>query len=119
MPPPELHMDRWRASITHLRKEKFSRIAPTHFGMYDDPEWQLREVEKGLDSAERWLEQVMPADPALGELRESFTHWIDEQGRSIGLSTEVMQAYELANPLGMSADGLQRFWKKHRTAPGQ
>jgi hypothetical protein len=28
----------------------------------------------------------------------------------------VMNAYELANPLGMSADGLLRYWKKVRMA---
>jgi len=26
----------------------------------------------------------------------------------------VAKAYELANPPGMSADGLQRYWKKVR-----
>jgi hypothetical protein len=25
-----------------------------------------------------------------------------------------MKAYEVANPVGMSADGLQRYWKKFR-----
>ena len=64
MPPPELHLERWHESIARLRKEKFARIAPTHFGIYDDPEWQLREVEKGLDDAERWLEQTMSEDPS-------------------------------------------------------
>jgi hypothetical protein len=30
----------------------------------------------------------------------------------MGLDEEVAEAYELANPPGMSADGLQRYWKK-------
>ena len=51
-------------SMKRLRQEKFARIAPTHFGIFDDPEWQLREVEKALDDAERWMEEVMPADPS-------------------------------------------------------
>jgi hypothetical protein len=28
----------------------------------------------------------------------------------------VIKAYEVANPVGMSADGLQRYWKKYRQA---
>jgi hypothetical protein len=48
------------------------------------------------------------------ELREMFTDWMEEQGRAMGLSEKVYQAYTLANPLGMSADGLQRYWKKFR-----
>jgi len=115
MPPPELHLERWHESIARLRKEKFSRIAPTHFGIFDDPEWQLSEVEKGLDTAARWLEHAMPSDPPIGELRQSFTDWMMAEGEKIGLDEEVVKAYELANPLGMSADGLQRYWKKVRS----
>jgi len=116
MPPPELHLERWRASLSNLRRQKISHIAPTHFGIYDDPEWQLREVEKGLDSAARWLEQAMPGNPSVEVLRQSFTDWMTEEAVEMGLSEDVVKAYELANPLGMSADGLQRYWKKVRMA---
>jgi glyoxylase-like metal-dependent hydrolase (beta-lactamase superfamily II) len=112
MPPPELHIERWHESIARLRKEKFTRIAPTHFGIFDDPDWQLDEVEKGLDSASRWLEQAMPSEPPIEELRQSFTDWMMAEGEKIGLNEEVVKAYEVANPLGMSADGLLRYWKK-------
>lgn len=114
MPPPELHLERWHESIKRLRKEKIARIAPTHFGIYDDPEWHLREVEKGLDEAEYWLGQTMAEDPSIRveAMRQSFTEWMVEQGVEMGLSEGVMNAYELANPPGMSADGLLRYWKK-------
>jgi len=112
MPPPELHIERWHESITRLRRENFSRVAPTHFGVYDDPEWQLEEVEKGLDSAVRWLEKTMPSDPPIEELRQSFTEWMMAEGQKVGLNEEVSKAYEVANPPGMSADGLLRYWKK-------
>ncbi len=112
MPPPELHLERWRESARKLRALEPARLAPTHFGMYEDVEWQLDEVEKGLDSAERWLEQAMKDAPTIEELRESFTRWAMEEGKSAGLSEDVVKAYELANPLGMSADGLLRYWKK-------
>ena len=118
MPPPELHLEIWHASLARLRKEKFTRIAPTHFGIYDDPEWQLREVEKGLDSAERWLEQTMSEDSSIEieVLRESFTEWMLEEAVQMGLSDDVINAYTLANPPGMSADGLLRYWKKVKNA---
>jgi glyoxylase-like metal-dependent hydrolase (beta-lactamase superfamily II) len=114
MVPPELHLGRWHRSMKRLRQEKFARIAPTHFGIYDDPQWQLREVEKGLDDAERWLELTMAEDPAppIEVLRQSFTEWMTEQAAELGLSEDVMSAYQLANPPGMSADGLLRYWRK-------
>jgi glyoxylase-like metal-dependent hydrolase (beta-lactamase superfamily II) len=118
MVPPELHLERWRKSIKRLREEHFARIAPTHFGIYDDPEWQLREVEKGLYDAERWLDKMMAEDPdaPIEALRESFTTWMVEQGAAFGLSEDVVKAYGLANPPGMSADGLVRYWKKVKMA---
>ncbi|MEW6082978.1 MAG: MBL fold metallo-hydrolase [Chloroflexota bacterium] len=114
MPPPELHIERWKESLSKLRALKPARLAPTHFGIFDDVDWQLNEVEKGLDSAARWLEQAMKNEPSVEELRERFTRWILDEGKSAGLSEDVVKAYELANPLGMSADGLLRYWKKVR-----
>ena len=118
MVPPELHLERWHESLKRLREYKFARIAPTHFGIYDDPEWQLREVDKGLDDAERWLEKMMSDDaaPPIDALRESFTSWMVDQGAAYGLSEDVLAAYGLANPPSMSADGLLRYWKKVKTA---
>jgi glyoxylase-like metal-dependent hydrolase (beta-lactamase superfamily II) len=117
MPPPELHFGKWRESVARMRRESFARIAPTHFDIYDDPDWQLRAVEKDLDATERWMEHIMPQDPPVEALRQQFTDWMNEQGLEQGLSADVVRAYELANPPGMSADGLQRYWRKVRMAP--
>jgi len=112
MPPPELNLERWHESIARLRSVKPARIAPTHFGIYADVAWHLREVEKGLDSAARWLAVTMTTEPPIEELRQSFTDWMMKEGEQIGLDETVVKAYEVANPLGMSADGLLRYWKK-------
>ena len=118
MPPPELHIERWKESLARLREVNPAQLAPTHFGIYADPEWQFHEVEKGLDSAARWLEQIMSEDPAIEveTLRGSFTQWMLDEGVKMGLSEDVLNAYEVANPPGMSADGLLRYWKKIKAA---
>ena len=115
MPPPELHFGRWRESITRLRSLKFARIAPTHFGIFDDVDWHLKELQRNLDASEKWLEETMPADPPVDELRAKFVEWMNEQSRAQNLSEDVVTAYALANPLGMSVDGMVRYWKKART----
>ncbi|MCC6299646.1 MAG: MBL fold metallo-hydrolase [Anaerolineales bacterium] len=115
MPPPELNIERWKESLAKLRALNPALLAPTHFGIYEnDANWQFDEIEKGLDSAVRWLEKTMTHEPPIEDLRESFTNWVLDEGKSIGLSDEVLRVYELANPLGMSADGLLRYWKKVR-----
>jgi glyoxylase-like metal-dependent hydrolase (beta-lactamase superfamily II) len=84
MPPPELHFGKWRESIALIKKQKFTRIAPTHFGIFEDPEWQLQSVEKDLEESERWLEHVMPSKPPIDQLREQFAEWMNEQWRQQG-----------------------------------
>ncbi|MDD2922127.1 MAG: MBL fold metallo-hydrolase [Anaerolineales bacterium] len=116
MPPPELHFGKWRESISRLRSLKFARIAPTHFGIFDDADWQLDELQRTLDATEKWLEKMMPNDPSIESLRADFSAWMDEQSRAKGLSADVIQAYTIANPVGMSADGMMRYWKKARSS---
>lgn len=114
MPPPEFHLEKWRATIGRLQKMGFKRIAPTHFGIFEDVEWHLQAILRNLDEVERWLLDTMPADPPIEILREQFIAMMEDQGRAAGLSEAEILAYRLANPLGMSADGLQRYWKKVR-----
>ncbi len=116
MPPPELHFGKWHETLKRMRKEKFQRIAPTHFGIFDDPNWHLEEVEKELNAAEKWLEVVMPAAPSREEFRQKFTDRMNMQTRAQGLGADTVKTLGLANPLGMSADGLMRYWKKVKMA---
>ncbi len=114
MPPPDLNLEQWRESIQRLRQEKVGWIGPTHFGLFDDPDWQLQAVLNGLDEAGDWLEREMRRDPSIEELRRDFANWMTDQGQQQGLSPNVVVAYDLANPTGMSADGLLRYWRKFR-----
>lgn len=116
MPPPELHFGKWRDSLALLKGMKFSRIAPTHFGIYDDVDWHLQSLDDTLAEMERWLERVMSREPSIEELRGEFTQYMEQESREKNLSMDVIRAYSLSNPVGMSADGLMRYWKKVRMA---
>jgi len=116
MPPPELHFGRWRDSLAFLKGMRFSRIAPTHFGIYEDVEWHLQSLDDTLAEMERWLEKVMAREPSIEELRDEFTQYMEDESREKNLSMDVIRAYSLSNPVGMSADGLMRYWKKVRMA---
>jgi glyoxylase-like metal-dependent hydrolase (beta-lactamase superfamily II) len=118
MPPPEFHLEKWRSSLGRLQREysggSFARIAPTHFGIYEDAGWHLKAIADGLDEISRWMEQVMPQHLDIEDLRSTFTEWNKEVSLSKGLDQEKLNIQEAANPSFMSADGIQRYWHKFR-----
>jgi glyoxylase-like metal-dependent hydrolase (beta-lactamase superfamily II) len=116
MPPPELNLERWHESISRLRKLQFSRIAPTHFGIYDDTGWQLDQLDRALVASDRWLQNTMSRELPAEEFRQVFKEWAEADGRASGLSENALHTYEIVNPSWMSADGLKRYWMKVRQA---
>ncbi len=114
MPPPEFHLEKWRESVRRLHKEPINYIAPTHFGIYQDVEWHLAAIDKALDEVDEWIEVVMPTEPSIEELRVKILDW--ERTRAIwgGVDSSTANAQQVANPSSMSADGIQRYWLKHR-----
>jgi glyoxylase-like metal-dependent hydrolase (beta-lactamase superfamily II) len=122
MPPPEFHLEKWRDSVDRLQAEfergAFARIAPTHFGIYEDAGWHLREISQGLQEVEAWMEEVMPAAPEINALRHKFSQWTEEVSKKKGLDPRMLNVQEAANPAFMSADGIQRYWQKFRQEGG-
>ena len=114
MPPPEFHLEKWRESVSRLSKMGFNRIAPTHFGIFEDVEWHFKAINTALDDVETWLNTYMPAELPVDTLKEKFLAWMDEQALRQGLDPRVVEAFQLSNPVGMSVDGLVRYWRKFR-----
>ena len=114
MPPPEFQLEKWRESVEKISKERFTRIAPTHFGIYEDAEWHIEALKRAMDEVESWMEAVMPAEPSLPELNNQFQDWSRERSLSQGVTPEEIEAYETANPTWMSPLGIQRYWQKYR-----
>jgi glyoxylase-like metal-dependent hydrolase (beta-lactamase superfamily II) len=115
MPPPEFHIEKWRASVQKLRQAKIKRIVPTHFGIHADIDWHLTAIEAELDQIEAWLQKVMPADPSIDQLRDQYIEWVTLRAVTQGFDAERSLANEAANPSFMSAAGMHRYWKKYRT----
>lgn len=120
MPPPELQLETWKATIRRLLDEheqgSFSRIVPTHFGIYNDPAWHLSYLLQCLDEINDWLAEIMPADPPVEEINRKFIAWTELRSLEQGLNEGEIRAYEAANPTWMSAAGMQRYWRKYRSS---
>jgi len=117
MPPPEFHLEKWRATLALLQQMNFKRIAPTHFGIFEDVSWHFSAIQAALDDVESWLTRNMPGDPSVDDLKDNFQAWMEKQASHEGLNQQAIEAYRLANPLGMSVDGLLRYWRKFRSNP--
>lgn len=114
MPPPEFHLEKWRSSIEKLKKEEFKYIAPTHYSICNDPEWQLAALERALDEIDAWIENIMPTDPSIEKLRVLITELEHQRVIESGLDDIHEAAQYAANPPFMSADGVYRYWHKYR-----
>lgn len=120
--PPEIDLDAWRKSLTHLRKavqhHDVTHLAPTHFGLYHDVSGHLDRLDAAIDEADRWAQKVVPerVDDEKA-LREAATRWMREQAESHGVDEATWELYELANPSWMAALGLRRYWKQQTSSP--
>lgn len=112
--PPELHLGKWQTSLELLLEKGYKRIAPTHFGIFDDAEAHIQNGLKAVASTDKWLEGIMPSEPSMDELGQKFTAWMYEEARNAGISEDDLKTYEIANPLHMSATGMARYWKKFK-----
>ncbi|NUM49110.1 MAG: MBL fold metallo-hydrolase, partial [Anaerolineales bacterium] len=51
-PPPEFHLAQWRTSLARLRTLDLQHVAPTHFGLFNDPQTHFNQVELALNDLE-------------------------------------------------------------------
>ncbi len=114
MPPPEFHLEKWRSSLQTLQSLNFRRIAPTHFGIFNDAGWHLAALAKALDDVEAWMSANLPGDPPVETINTGFMEWTRQRALADGVDPVQIQAYEAANPGWMSGYGMQRYWRKNR-----
>ena len=62
---------------------------------------------------EDWMDAIMPRGLETEELRDEFLNWVKLRAHKLGLTGRAVDALEKANPSGMSADGIKRYWEKY------
>lgn len=119
MPPPEFHLEKWRATVGRLQETGCKRVAPTHFGIYEDADHHWEMLKRGLGEVEQFMQAVLPSDPPLEAINDRFAAWTADRSKQQGLSEDEFAPYEAANPSWMSATGMQRYWRKYREGTKQ
>jgi len=111
-PPPEFDRAAWLASIERVRGLGLRRLYLTHFGPVDDVDPHLS-VVAGLvreysDRVRAALERGLDREAVMAE----FGAW--EQGRleAEGVPPAEWPVYADIGPVGMTVDGMIRYWQK-------
>lgn len=115
-PPPDIHVEDWRASLQLLRELPVEQIYLTHFGLVENKAQHLNELEARLLASAEWMRPHAEANTPLDELVPQFQAFALAELAAAGVDEEGLQRYEVANPAFMSVAGLMRYWKKRWAA---
>lgn len=111
-PPPEFDRDAWLASLERVRGRQLARLYLTHFGLVDDVDAHLRRVAALVVEYAGRVREALARGAGREAIAAEFGVW--EQGRleAEGVPPEQWPVYADIGPVGMSVDGLIRYWQK-------
>ena len=113
-PPPDLNVELWQESIRKILSLKPQALYLTHFGMSEDVNEHMKELEDRLLTVTEWAGEKLKQ----GKSEEEMAAEMDEMFRNIlvnaGADKELIEDYELADPFWMNVPGLVRYWNKFR-----
>jgi glyoxylase-like metal-dependent hydrolase (beta-lactamase superfamily II) len=116
-PPPDLDFDAWSGSIETMRALEPSRLCLTHFGVFDDVDAHLAQIEPNLEV----FANIAEATLSEGGAQETLAARLHEE-MAVRLpdgAIEELASYEMATPSYMAAMGLMRDLKKRTERDGQ
>ena len=113
-PPPEIHLEKWNASIDKMREISPDIIYLTHFGGYTDVGPMLDAAAEKIEEWSEWIGERVSAGKSDEEVTEEFGAYFKEIFEREGANEEVYKKYDLMAPYHMNAGGLIRYWKKYR-----
>ncbi len=109
-PPPEFDLEMWLSSLDKLEKLDVDTLYLTHFGAIKR-QGHFEELRERLPKITEFVGQRRSDDR--DALVAAYYQWHQDE---LQWDTASFEAYEKANPLFMSIDGLLRYWKKKTAA---
>lgn len=113
-PPPDIDIEQWQKSITFMRVLQPKRVYPTHFGEHTEVNNYFNELESRLLDFSKWGLEMLKNGKSDEEIARECDTMIKNTLQDVGASTELIRAYELADPFWMNAGGLLRYWRKKK-----
>ncbi len=115
-PPPEFDRAAWLASIERVRGRGLARLYLTHFGPVDDVDAHLIVVAGLVREYSDRVRAALARGMDRNAIQADFGAW--EQGRleAEGVPPTEWRVYADIGPVGMTVDGLIRYWQKQAKA---
>jgi glyoxylase-like metal-dependent hydrolase (beta-lactamase superfamily II) len=112
-PPPDIHLETWHESIKRVRALNPSQLLLTHFGLRQNPEPHLHELEERLENWANWMKLRLLENKSKEQIIPEFQQFTEDQLREAGATRSDLATYEQANPAMMSVTGLSRYWRTY------
>lgn len=112
MPPPDIDVEAWRASLGLVRGLLPRRVLLTHFGGFNDPAWQLDQLEARLQSWTVIAGEVVRGGGDASALGNRLKELDDRDMVEAGVPPESRILYGKLCPMVENAAGLFRYVKK-------
>ncbi len=111
-PPPDINIEDWKNSIQLIKDLEVKQLYLTHFGLVEDIEPHLNQLEVYLDDWANWMKPRFENEEDPKEITPIFQEYVRNQLLENGVNAADLDKYEAANPIWMSVAGLLRYWKK-------
>ncbi len=110
-PPPDIHLEDWKASMEKILAQNPDLLYLTHYGAVNNPRQHFDQLKEVLDDWAEWIKIHFQAGTEKTLIEREFMEHTENQMTAAGASPAVQRLYELANPSWMSVSGLLRYWK--------
>ena len=114
LPPPEIDLEQWDATVAKLRSCVPERLLLTHFGLVEDADSHLERLPQ---RNRLWAEEVrrgMLDGEELQELQQRIRRLEEREFVEAGLDERTATRYRVTSDADMTGMGLQRYWSKKR-----
>lgn len=112
MPPPDIDIEAWLNSIEILRNLKAEKFYLTHFGINEDIEKHLDDLQQNMKNLSEWILVEWQKGKSIEEITPIFDDYCQQQLLKQNIDKKTLLRYQYANPAWMSVAGLVRYWKK-------
>jgi glyoxylase-like metal-dependent hydrolase (beta-lactamase superfamily II) len=111
-PPPEFDLETWKTTIDRIRELDATTLYPTHYGATEEVAIQLDGLQVALEEVVGFVQSLMDEGLDRDQMVERYSLRLRDRVAAAGVSDDLAQAMEIANPKAMSVNGISRYLSK-------